>query len=198
MRHRFSASTGRRYDPLCAFIIFCLLLIIFHGQDGTKTVSGGADKAARLYDIQSGQTIQVAAHEDTVRCVRMIQAPGSAAEMLVTGSWDKTLKYWDLRQQQAVATLQMQERVYALDVSQTLMVVGTAEKHINIVDLASPTTIFKTIPSPLKWQTRVISCFPEATGFAVGSIEGRCAFRYVDDKNTAYVFHSAPIYTFSS
>ena len=33
--------------------------------------------------------------------------------------------------------------------------------------------------SPLKWQTRVISCFPSGTGFAMGSVEGRVAIQYV-------------------
>ncbi len=33
--------------------------------------------------------------------------------------------------------------------------------------------------SPLKWQTRVISCFPNSTGFAMGSVEGRVAIQYV-------------------
>ena len=33
--------------------------------------------------------------------------------------------------------------------------------------------------SPLKWQTRVISCFPTSTGFAMGSVEGRVAIQYV-------------------
>lgn len=37
----------------------------------------------------------------------------------------------------------MAERVYTLDVQYPLMVVGTAERHIQIVNLASPTTIFK-------------------------------------------------------
>ncbi|KAL7272858.1 RNA export factor gle2 [Rhizina undulata] len=163
------------------------VLSVVWSKDGTKVVSGGADKAARMYDLNSGQTVQVAAHDDTVRCVRFIESP-NAGQMLVTGSWDKTLKYWDLRQQQAVATLQMQERVYTLDVSQSLMVAGTAERFINIVNLANPTSIFKTIQSPLKWQTRVISCFPDASGFAVGSIEGRCAIQYVDEKNASMNF----------
>lgn len=35
------------------------------------------------------------------------------------------------------------------------------------------------MPSPLKWQTRVVSCFPNATGFAVGSVEGRVAIQCV-------------------
>jgi len=38
--------------------------------------------------------------------------------------------------------------------------------------------------SPLKWQTRVVSCFPQGNGFAVGSIEGRVGIQYIDDKDT--------------
>ena len=63
------------------------------------------------------------------------------------------------------------------------MVVGTAERYINIVNLQNPLTIYKTMQSPLKWQTRVVSCFPNAIGFAVGSIEGRCAIQYVEEKD---------------
>ena len=38
------------------------------------------------------------------------------------------------------------------------------------------------MPSPLKWQTRVVACFPSANGFAVGSVEGRVAIQYIDEK----------------
>lgn len=34
--------------------------------------------------------------------------------------------------------------------------------------------------SPLKQQTRTVSCFPTAKGFAVGSIEGRVAIQHMD------------------
>lgn len=103
--------------------------------------------------------------------------------MLVTGSWDKTIKYWDLRQQSPVATVQCQERVYTLDVKKNLLVVGTADRYINVINLNDPTKFYKTLQSPLKWQTRVVSCFTDATGFAVGSIEGRCAIQYVEEKD---------------
>jgi hypothetical protein len=63
----------------------------------------------------------------------------------------------------------------------------SAAGHIHMVNLADPTTIYKTITSPLKWQTRVVSCFTDASGFAVGSIEGRCAIQYVEDKDTRSV-----------
>jgi len=106
--------------------------------------------------------------------------------MIVTGSWDKTIKYWDLRQQTAVATVQCQERVYSLDVKKNLLVVGTADRYINVINLSEPTKFYKTLQSPLKWQTRVVSCFSDATGFAVGSIEGRCAIQYVEEKDARY------------
>lgn len=106
--------------------------------------------------------------------------------MVVTGSWDKTVKYWDLRQQGAAATLQCQERVYTADVRDNLLVIGTADRYINVVNLKDPTKIYKTLQSPLKWQTRVVSCFTDAAGFAIGSIEGRCAIQYVEEKDSGY------------
>lgn len=93
-----------------------------------------------------------------------------------------------------MGVLQTQERVYSMDVKNNqLLVIATAERHIHIVNLQEPAKIHKTISSPLKWQTRVVSCFSDASGFAVGSIEGRCAIQYVDDSNTRYV---APIQYF--
>eukprot|EP00931_Biecheleriopsis_adriatica_P039036 TRINITY_DN22318_c0_g1_i2.p1 TRINITY_DN22318_c0_g1~~TRINITY_DN22318_c0_g1_i2.p1 ORF type:complete len:152 (-),score=18.23 TRINITY_DN22318_c0_g1_i2:72-527(-) len=40
-------------------------------------------------------------------------------------------------------------------------------------------------------QTRTITCFPDKTGYAVGSIEGRCSIAYVEDtsKNFAFKCH---------
>jgi mRNA export factor len=63
--------------------------------------------------------------------------------MLVTASWDKTLKYWDLRSQNPVAQLSLPERCYSLDVQHPLLVVATAERHVCIVNLNTPTQIFK-------------------------------------------------------
>lgn len=126
---------------------------------------------------------QVAQHDQPIRCVKMFQSGGN--DMVVTGSWDKTIKYWDVRQPTCVGTVQCQERVYTMDIKDQLLVVGTADRYINIVNLADPTKFYKTLQSPLKWQTRVVSCFSDASGFAVGSIEGRCAIQYVEDKDSS-------------
>lgn len=53
---------------------------------------------------------------------------------------------------------------------------------------ANPTTPHKSIPSPLKMQTRSIACFPDGTGYSVGSIEGRVAVQHIDEAKTSSNF----------
>jgi hypothetical protein len=69
-----------------------------------------------------------------------------------------------------------------MDTKDNLLVVGTADRQVTIFNLGNPTVVYKTLMSPLKYQTRVVSCFTTANGFAIGSVEGRCAIQYVEDK----------------
>ncbi|CAG99973.1 RNA export factor GLE2 [Kluyveromyces lactis] len=150
--------------------------------DGTKVASGGCDNVLKVFDVTTGQAQQIGQHNSAVQSLRFVSCGPTNQECIATGSWDKTVKYWDLRSPQPIMTLQMPERVYCMDASQKLMVVGMAERHIAVIDLNNPGQIFKTSLSPLKWQTRSISCYNEGNGFAIGSIEGRCAVQYIDEQ----------------
>jgi mRNA export factor len=170
-----------------SFVLWKALLT--PAQDGQKVVGGGSDKTAKLLDLGSSGSPaqQVAAHDAPIRTIRFVDIPNSNGPMIVTGSWDKTVKYWDLRTPNPAATIQCQERVYAMDVKDKLLVVATAERHVNVINLDDPGKIFKSMQSPLKHQTRAVSCFKEANGFMIGSIEGRCAFQYINEKDSKYV-----------
>jgi mRNA export factor len=48
-----------------------------------------------------------------------------------------------MRTSNPVSTVQLPERCYTLDVSYPLMVVGTAERHVQIFNLTNPTTPYK-------------------------------------------------------
>ncbi|TFK45799.1 WD40 repeat-like protein [Heliocybe sulcata] len=152
-------------------------------KDGTRILSGGADNLARVFDVQTGQSSQVAAHDAPVKSVRWIESHQGG--ILVTGSWDKTVKYWDLRSPHPAGIVPLPERCYSLDAAYPLMVVGTADRHIQSFDLRNPMSPLISSLSPLKWQTRVVSCFYSGTGFAVGSIEGRVAMHHMDQTNAA-------------
>ena len=60
------------------------------------------------------------------------------------------------------------------------MVVATANRQLVIYDVsgAQPREHSRK-ESPLKYQTRCVRCFPDQTGFALGSLEGRVGIQYV-------------------
>jgi mRNA export factor len=64
-------------------------------------------------------------------------------QCLVTGSWDKTVKFWDGRSPNPVHSAMLPERVFCMDVKYPLCVVGTADRNIVIYDLRKPSQEFK-------------------------------------------------------
>lgn len=150
-------------------------------SDGKRICSGGADKQVKLFDLATQQTQQIGVHDAPVRSVRSVLCGPANTEVVVSGLWDKTLKYWDMRSPQPISVISLPERVYCMDSSQKLLVVGCADRHLAIIDLTNPQQIFKSIMSPLKYQTRALACYPQGNGYAIASIEGRCAIQYIDD-----------------
>ncbi|OBZ84758.1 Poly(A)+ RNA export protein [Choanephora cucurbitarum] len=161
------------------------VLCVDWAKDGSSVVSGGTDKAVRLYDLATGQTRQVGAHDEPVKAAKFLDGQ---ANILATGSWDKTIKYWDLRSPQPVGTAQLGERCYSMDTRGDLLVAATADRNVLIFNLNNPTAIYKQNISPLKWQTRKVACFIDSKGYAIGSIEGRLGIQYIDEKDAAKSF----------
>ncbi|KAF7790186.1 hypothetical protein EIP86_001138 [Pleurotus ostreatoroseus] len=81
-----------------------------------------------MLDMFTGQSVQVAQHSESVKAVRWVESPNGS--YLVTGSWDKTIKYWDLRSATPMATVQLPERCYSMDAAYPLIAVGTAGRHL--------------------------------------------------------------------
>lgn len=173
--------------------------------DGSTIFSCGADGAARMWQLGSAMppnnvAQQIGSHDAPIKSIGFLRN----TNLVVTGGWDRKvrgkrlfelnyavktanslcvcryqLKFWDCRQQQPVGQFDMPERVYAMDVQDNLLVVGTAGRHVIAYDVSGQPREHTRKESPLKFQTRCIACFPEATGFAIGSIEGRVGIHYL-------------------
>ena len=59
-------------------------------------------------------------HDAPIKTVNWIQAPNYS--VVVTGSWDKKLKYWDTRQPNPVLTHDLPERCYCADVVSCVLI----------------------------------------------------------------------------
>lgn len=147
-------------------------------NDGSTVFSCGADKAVRMWQL--GQTPpnnipqQIGSHDADIKSVAYLPS-----NLVVSGGWDRKLKFWDIRSPTPAGVLELPERVYDLDVRGNLMCVATAGRHIITYDVSGEPREHSRKESPLKYQSRCISCFPDMMGFAVGSIEGRVGIHYV-------------------
>ncbi|VDO25882.1 unnamed protein product [Haemonchus placei] len=160
-------------------------------DDGTKIFIAAGDKEVRLWDLASNQVAVVGTHDGPVKTCHWIK--GNNYSCLMTGSWDKTLRFWDMRQlptQSSLANITLPERVYCADVLYPMAAVGLANRHIKVYNLENGPQEVKNIESQLKFQHRCVSIFKDKTnsmpcGFAVGSIEGQFFFLHEGkQKNT--------------
>ena len=148
-------------------------------NDGSTVFSVGADKAVRMWQL--GQTPpnntpqQIGSHDAPAKSVGFL----ASSNMVVSGGWDRKLKFWDTRSPNPAGVLDMPERVYSLDCVGNLLVVATAGRQIITYDVTGQPREHSRKDSPLKFQSRCISVFPDQTGYAVGSIEGRVGIQYV-------------------
>ena len=150
-------------------------------HDHKTTFSAGCDGTVRMWDVTQGPNAvqQIGKHDQPVRCMKWMPE----LNLLATGSWDKSIRFWDCRQPTPAQTFQLSERVYAMDTRGKILVCGTADKQLSVwpdVTLGANQKIeYKT---PLNdFQTRCISIFHDHSGFAVGSIEGRVGIEYFDE-----------------
>ncbi|KAK9166512.1 hypothetical protein Scep_001703 [Stephania cephalantha] len=156
-------------------------------DDGTTVFSGGCDKQVKMWPL-GGQPVTVAAHDAPIKELAWIPE----MSLLVTGSWDKTLRnlntlnliYKDML---CLASIVLVPTVlghsaakpsayattpsicYALSIRHPLMVVGTADRNLIMFNLQNPQAEYKRIMSPLKYQTRCLAAFPDQQGFLLGN-----------------------------
>jgi len=146
-------------------------------SDKFRAFSGGLDRSLKMYEFASGAETILGTHTDAIKCVSFSAQKG----LLFSASWDKTLKVWDNRASTPLqSSHDLPGKAYSMDLVQDRLVVATSDRHIHIYDVRKLDEPVQRRISSLKYQTRCLRCFPNGTGYAVSSVEGRIAMEYFD------------------
>lgn len=133
---------------------------------GATLLAGLVDGSLVCIDSAGTQT-PIPAHGGGVKGVRNYND-----QFVVTGSFDGTLKFWDLKSTTPMHTIPLPAKVYALSLSGNLLCVGLSNKTVMIFDMnnigvpASFTTRFS-------YGLRSVGCGLDMDSFAVGGVEAK-------------------------
>ncbi|KAG6819976.1 hypothetical protein H0H93_006879 [Arthromyces matolae] len=151
-------------------------------SDASHAFSGGLDTSVRELDLGTESMRILGAHNDSISSMAYVRD----SNMLVSGSWDRTLRFWDSRasspQQSSHDT---PERIYQLDVVNNTLVVAMASRLFHIYDVRKMDAPLQQRESSLKFMTRSLACMPDGQGYATASVEGRIAVEYFDPSPAA-------------
>ncbi|KAJ2548760.1 mitotic spindle checkpoint protein Bub3 [Coemansia sp. RSA 1933] len=160
----------------------------------TGAFSGGLDRRLVLWDAGYSHAREVGKHDGEISTMEF----GHASGLLVSGSWDRSLRVWDCRatgDAALVRRVDVDERVYSISLENNILAVALAGRKILIYDVRSLDSPLETRESSLKYPTRCIRLMPGCQGFVCSSVEGRVAVEYldgVDKSNYAFKCHRLP------
>ncbi|XP_016111096.1 mitotic checkpoint protein BUB3 [Sinocyclocheilus grahami] len=124
--------------------------------DPAHAWSGGLDNQLKTHDLNTDQDTIVGTHDAPIRCVEYCPE----VNVMVTGSWDMSVRLWDPRTPCNAGTFTQPEKVYTLSVAGDRLIVGTAGRRVLVWDLRNMGYVQQRRESSLKYQTRCIRAFP--------------------------------------
>lgn len=148
-------------------------------QETSRFLSVGLDKRVVACDFQTQQEFEIGQHDEAIRCVEY----HPATMQVFTGSWDGTLRAWDPRRpQKPTQYVSLGAKVFCMDVSDNKVIVGGSDRHVHIHDMRKMNQPIDRRESSLKFQIRSLKANPKEPFFASGSVEGRVAIEYLDER----------------
>lgn len=177
--HLYDASSGARQAvlPHGAPVLDATF------ESAAAVYSGGLDRAVTRTDVATAAASPLGSHAAAVSCVEWLPSLG----LVASAGWDRALRLWDPRAAPgaaAVADIALPGKAYSMSPTADRLLVATSERHLQVYELRA---LRDAAPAPqqsressLKFQTRCVRCFPDGTGFAVSSVEGRVGMEYFD------------------
>ena len=160
-------------------------------NSGSRIFSGGCDTTVRIWNVNNnnsgglggggnnndkGNFITLGNHNAGVKCIEY----ASDFNILISGSWDRTLIYWDIRSGQKISIINLPAKVFCCGQRGNILVLGLSNKYVQTYDLRNYKQYMSLEKTVLKHQLRCMDVFPDQRGYVCSSIEGRTAIKHFD------------------
>jgi len=146
---------------------------------------GCLDGSVRSFDVSSSQWNTLGSHG--AGCQAVVNSATIDGYAVLSAGWDSMLKCWDPRMKSEALSLKLPGKAFSMDAVGGTIVVATSGRKLCIYDCRrmGDVSLVQERDSSLKYQIRTVRLFPDSSGMAVGSIEGRVAVEYADDAAAA-------------
>mmetsp|Transcript_25406 Transcript_25406/g.46168 ORF Transcript_25406/g.46168 Transcript_25406/m.46168 type:complete len:369 (-) Transcript_25406:331-1437(-) len=114
-------------------------------QNSTTAFSSTVDGHVNQIDLVTNSASLLGKHEAGAQTVTYLQQSG----LLVSGSWDKTLRLWDVRKPQSlIGSIQLPGKLYSVSVERDRIVAATSGRHVLVFDTRSLHLAYQHLSSP--------------------------------------------------
>lgn len=131
---------------------------------GSSIVAGLSDGSLVIDGVVSNS---FKAHESSIKSMFNYNN-----QFLITGSFDSTLKFWDLKSSSPLHTIPLPAKVYQMDLKDSFLVVALSDRTVisyNMNNINQP----EVFPTKFTYSIRSIGCHKDLDSFAVGGIEAK-------------------------
>lgn len=178
------------------------------GWEGKSQIYGasldGSVLSASIHDAVVSPWETIGVHSAAVRA--LVPAVGSNSPLLLTGSWDSTLRAWDTRVSTnkrgaaaagssstttpGVINVNTQGKVFgAARCGPNCAIAITSQKRVLVLDIRNPSSfLHDRAPPTLAYQLRGISASGDGSQYVVGSTEGRVAVEWLASDKESFSF----------
>jgi len=153
-------------------------------------LSAGLSRSLMAWDFQTSKEMQVGQHDNAIKCVEF----HAATQQVFTGSWDRSVCAWDMRQgnRSPTSSFRLGAKVFCMDTGrQHRIVVGGSDRCIHIFDARNTQLPVQRYESSLKNQLRAVKVGVDQRTIASASVEARVAIEYFDpqeNEESRYAF----------
>ncbi|SAL96291.1 hypothetical protein [Absidia glauca] len=158
----------------------------------TIVYSSGFDGSICSNNLATEKIKYIGKHTDAAQSVCW----SSARDCLYSGSWDKTIRLWDTRNEgRAVTKYTLPKKIISMDLRDNLLAVAALYQYVYVYDIRKMDKPMTTIDNKSTYQLKAVRVMTDCRGIVHSSAKGRIDVNFFGEngKGQNYTFTSNKI-----